>query len=474
MLPGPDGQPRLPDDDLVRQRFEAQAAQLGDEGDLLAATAKVEEREDPNALADFLDAYDADGDGSVTKAEWAQAEGNPAFFAALDTKGNGVLTRDELSRRLPPQMYQISTTETKVPLIRAVTAGAFAEGLQRRTAVKDYEFVAGRRVESIGLIMASDALTKIDAGLASPIRDLLAEHDNGAIFALEGVSPAISEEELSSRIGDMRLRPDLEGQNNPTTVVGLTPEGEGFSSLAVLVRPSAPAAVETTAGWRKFAETEKEVLESALMQEDSMVLTNFDATIAAEASGRAVVAIVLSCLAIVGYLWLRFGSIQWGLAAVLCLLHDVVIVVGLVAASGWLYKSVVGQALAIDSFKIDLAMVAAFLTVIGYSVNDTIVVFDRIRENRGKLTTISSSIINRSINQTLGRTLLTSGTTLIAVVIMYVWGGQGIHAFSFALLAGVLFGTYSSIAVASPLLMGFKKALVAKTVGLDVTESPAP
>jgi len=138
-----------------------------------------------------------------------------------------------------------------------------------------------------------------------------------------------------------------------------------------------------------------------------------------------------------------------------------------VAASGWLYQSFLGELFGISSFKIDLAMVAAVLTVIGYSVNDTIVVFDRIRENRGKLKTVSHDVINTSINQTLGRTLLTSGTTFLVVAIMYVWGGPGIHAFSFALLAGVIFGTYSSIAIASPLLMGFRKAFVAR-----VTDTP--
>ena len=182
-------------------------------------------------------------------------------------------------------------------------------------------------------------------------------------------------------------------------------------------------------------------------------------------------AIILSWVAIVLYLWLRFGSVQWGLAAVICLIHDVIIVVGLLAASGWLHETIVGEALMIESFKIDLAMIAAILTVIGYSVNDTIVVFDRIRENRGRLTTVSSEIINASINQTLPRTLLTSFTTFVVVLIMYVWGGPGIHPFNYALLAGVVFGTYSSIAVASPILMGFKRALIAKTVGTaQVTE----
>ena len=115
-------------------------------------------------------------------------------------------------------------------------------------------------------------------------------------------------------------------------------------------------------------------------------------------------------------------------------------------------------------------MVAALLTVIGYSVNDTIVVFDRVRENRGKLATVSPRALNASINQTLGRTVLTSTTTLLVVVIMYVVGGEAIRPFSFALLAGVLFGTYSSVAVASPLLMGFRKAMVGRTTGAAAEE----
>jgi len=102
------------------------------------------------------------------------------------------------------------------------------------------------------------------------------------------------------------------------------------------------------------------------------------------------------------------------------------------------------------------------LTLVGYSVNDTIVVFDRIRENRGKLTTVSKNVIDSSINQTISRTLLTGLTTLCVVLVMYIWGGPGIHAFNFALLCGIMFGTYSSIAVASPLLMGFKAAVIGK------------
>ena len=106
----------------------------------------------------------------------------------------------------------------------------------------------------------------------------------------------------------------------------------------------------------------------------------------------------------------------------------------------------------ITEFKIGLPVLAAFLTIIGYSLNDTIVVFDRIREVRGKDPRLTEGMINTSINQTLSRTLLTSLTTLLVVVILYIFGGQGIHGFAFALVVGVTVGTYSSIFVASPAL----------------------
>ena len=194
---------------------------------------------------------------------------------------------------------------------------------------------------------------------------------------------------------------------------------------------------------------------------------------AQEAAQRAIVAIVLSWLGIVLYLALSFRGFQWGAAAVICLIHDVLIVVGLIAASGWLHNTLVGRTLAIDSFKIDLAMVAAILTVIGYSVNDTIVVFGYIRESpavgqgRGWSTravdwSVVSRVLDEAINRTFSRTLITSLTTGIVVFVMYVWGGPGIHAFSYALLAGVIFGTYSSIAIAAPLLMGLRGAVAAR------------
>ncbi len=173
--------------------------------------------------------------------------------------------------------------------------------------------------------------------------------------------------------------------------------------------------------------------------------------IAKDTQLQALAAIIASLLGIIAYVWIRFQNVAFGLAAVVALLHDVLIVLGFIAISHYVsgYLGVIG----IENFKISLPVVAALLTIIGYSLNDTIVVFDRIREVRGKRQEITPEIVNTSICQTLSRTILTSLTTFIVVFILYLFGGDAIHGFAFALLIGVIAGTYSSIFVASPTLL---------------------
>ena len=185
--------------------------------------------------------------------------------------------------------------------------------------------------------------------------------------------------------------------------------------------------------------------------------------IAGETGNQAILAIVASLLGIVAYVWIRFQNLAFGLAAVVALVHDVLIVLGAIAISHWL-AGVFGI-IGIDKFKISLEIIAALLTVIGYSLNDTIVVFDRIREVRGKRTEITADMIDTSISQTLSRTILTSLTTFIVVFILYWFGGDAIHGFAFALVVGVIVGTYSSIFVASPALLWLMN-----TVGLNPGE----
>jgi SecD/SecF fusion protein len=114
--------------------------------------------------------------------------------------------------------------------------------------------------------------------------------------------------------------------------------------------------------------------------------------------------------------------------------------------------------LLIHDFKIDMTVLAAFLTIIGFSINDTIVIFDRIRETRGRLGRLTPEIINNSINQCMSRTVLTSLTTFFVLAVMYVFGGESIRGFNYCMMIGVVTGTYSSVAIAAPLLMLSRKA----------------
>jgi len=153
---------------------------------------------------------------------------------------------------------------------------------------------------------------------------------------------------------------------------------------------------------------------------------------------KALLSILYAIIGIVIYISWRF-EFQYAIAAIIALLHDVLITMG---------------AFSVLDKEFTLVIVAAFLTIIGYSLNDTIVVFDRIRENTRRRSKESlSDVINTSINQTLSRTLLTSGTTLLVVAALFVLGGEIIHDFSFALLVGVVVGTYSSIFIASVFLL---------------------
>lgn len=172
--------------------------------------------------------------------------------------------------------------------------------------------------------------------------------------------------------------------------------------------------------------------------------------VAGDMQEKAFYALLGSLICIVGYLWIRFQRVSYGLAAAVALVHDVIVTLGALAISAYLAPM-------LDTFKISLSVVAAFLTIIGYSLNDTIVVFDRIREVKGKSPELTGDMINSSINQTLSRTLLTSMTTLIVVVILFFGGGSGLHPFAYSLMVGIVIGTYSSIFIASPILYWMSK-----------------
>lgn len=166
----------------------------------------------------------------------------------------------------------------------------------------------------------------------------------------------------------------------------------------------------------------------------------------------SVLSLIVTSVAIMIYMWLRFEW-QFGVGAVLALLHDVIITIGIFA---------------VFQIKFDLTIVAALLTILGYSINDTVVVFDRLRENLQKYKQMPlREVMNLSVNETLARTLMTSVTTLLAVGAMLVFGGDVLRGFSLAIFIGVLFGTYSSIYVAKNivLIIGLDRSEKAKKSG---------
>jgi SecD/SecF fusion protein len=471
---------KLPDDGLVREQFDAKAA--GHER--LAATARVE-RIDTNRVSDFLRDHDLNGDKKVTLEEWTKQGLSKDYFAKLcaaaKVAGNE-LTEAELDKVLPAKSYQIATTETDVPLIQRVAADAFGAALAQKQRI-DFDLEQGpsssadANAEKARGILKVDlstdgrtAITKTLAEKADPrFRADLLDAEGGLLMVVR-LKTTTTQTDVKERITDVAFQPDFSKMaENTVKVIGLTPaEQDKYSEFAVLVTPADPSIAANPRAWSELAAGEQKLLEEALHRQEAMVATNFDPAVAGQAQQLAIVATVLAWLGIIVYLWVRFGQFRWGLAAVLCLVHDVTIVVGMVAISGWLHNTWIGHALGIESFKIDLTMVAAVLTIIGYSVNDTIVVFDRIRENRGRLVVVTPEVINASINQTLSRTLLTSATVWSVVLIMYAFGGQGIHAFNYALFVGVTIGTYSSIAVAAPMLLGFHEMVT----GHRLAETP--
>lgn len=183
-------------------------------------------------------------------------------------------------------------------------------------------------------------------------------------------------------------------------------------------------------------------------------VSNFASSVAEDMRYLAIIALLASGAATIIYLWFRFTKADFGIAAVIAVFHDVLFVLACLPMAYYLSKiPTIGPLLGLDDFKLNLSIVAAFLTIIGYSLNDTIVIFDRVREIRGRNPNLTAQMVNDSVNQTLSRTILTATTVFIVVAILYFVGGEGIHGFAFCMLIGTLVGTYSTVFIASPFLL---------------------
>ena len=190
-----------------------------------------------------------------------------------------------------------------------------------------------------------------------------------------------------------------------------------------------------------IAKIKKTLTDNLNAEVDFRRVENVGPKVSAELLQSGIIAISLSLAAMLFYIWVRFEW-QFSIGSIIALFHDVIITLGIFS---------------LLSLEINLSIIAAVLTIVGYSMNDTVVIYDRIRENLGKFHKLDiSNIANLSINETLARTIITSVTTLLALMSIFILGGEILRGFSFAMILGVLIGTYSSIFVASPILKYFK------------------
>lgn len=265
--------------------------------------------------------------------------------------------------------------------------------------------------------------------------------------------------QINQRISDLLFKPDTQYLGWCTfklygpDLTNPEPNQPLNRFIYVTAHPEAGLRTFTDEEWAQYVENEKTRVVTATSLETSLPrVTQIDPSVGSEQKTMALIAIILSVAAMMAYIWLRFGSLRYGVGAVVTLIHDVCIMLGVVTAATYIAGTSIGQALLVGDFKIDLTMVAAFLTLVGYSLNDTIVIYDRIRENRKKAQ-LTPLTINTSINQTISRTLLTSISTLIVIWSMYIYGGQGLRGFNYCMGLGIIIGTYSSIAISAPILL---------------------
>ncbi|MBI1189565.1 MAG: protein translocase subunit SecD [Tepidisphaera sp.] len=281
----------------------------------------------------------------------------------------------------------------------------------------------------------------------------------GVAIVLDKIDPPTSLDQLQARLRATRETADFSDTLSRTTsLIPIDGSDNEVKSAVLLVQDPSASIFDNEAKWDSELKTrEWALVTDALTKETSPAsVHNFSATIASTFRTNAIVASLMSFVFIGIYIWVRFKAPRYSIAAVVALVHDVLTVLGLLAIASVLYEwqptHDIAARLGLLPFKIDLNTVAALLTIAGYSLNDTVIVMDRIRENRGKLPYATSTIINDSINQTFSRTLITGGTTLTSCIILYLFGGEGMRTFAFALTTGLIVGTYSSVAVAAPIV----------------------
>lgn len=351
--------------------------------------------------------------------------------------------------------FTVRTSITDEEALRNAVVPKFLDIVESRAALVFAGSTAQRIADGAPVYQILD--NQLGQTIGRPeVRNDVAAFIGGAAIVLKDITPPPTQAELQQRLDYTRNQPDFAGRALKRTysIVVLDGTPERVQTAAVLVRDPAVSSFDVSRWREQFAQQEWDMLRTAYTETTLLAsIQNFSGAIAETFRTQATVALMVSFGLIMIYVWMRFGSFRYSMAAVLPVFHDVGIAIGFIALSGWLYEhfpevGVIG----IRPFKIDLGMIAGLTTILGYSINDTVVVLDRIRENRGKMAYATKDCINLSINQTMSRTLITGSTTILSLIIIVWLGGETVASFAYTLLVGIIVGTYSSFAIAAPLV----------------------
>jgi SecD/SecF fusion protein len=315
------------------------------------------------------------------------------------------------------------------------------------------------------------------AGRTESLRDW----NGGAAVVVEGIEPPISVDDAEIRIARMRSQPDFSAISaRPFEVLAIETLADGkCRSMLVLVNdPAANLSRVDAATWtRLLAGPEWNLVQQAFSQKLSVdQVSSFSPKVAENLAATAIVAVSLSLIGMLLYIWLRFNSLRYSLATVVGLMFNLCCCLGALALSLRFTGSAFGRATYVEDFRIDLNVISGLLAIIGYSLNDTVVILDRIRENKGKLMYAGYRTVNDSINQTFSRTLLTGGTVLLTAGILFFYGGSGIRPFAFTFIVGLIAGTVSSVVIAAPMTYVRRedRSEARRAESADAVAEPAP
>ncbi|CAN5515538.1 hypothetical protein BH09PLA1_BH09PLA1_32370 [soil metagenome] len=367
--------------------------------------------------------------------------------------------------------YSVATPLADAQRVRAVVLKSLGADRLKIQLPSTYQGVEQPALDSLDTLIFPVIRDRID-NIKSAANGFLPgnwqSYRGGAAIVLKNIEPPLAPEQILERVRNQSVTP---GNRRPGDIAVESPGGPGVptaTAVVIVYDENLPFEVDQTKWRDDLVVPAWKLLGDAINKPATLSkINNFDPQVAGETALDATMALILSVGVIMAYIWMRFGDLKYGTATMVAMLHDTLLVLAAIGLSHLLYHFAppVAHAFLLEPFRLNITVVAAVLTVMSYSMIDTIVVFDRVRENRGKFGDLTRKIVNDSINQTMSRTLLTAGTNIFTLFFMYVFGGPGIHGFTFVLLFGILIGTYSSVAIAAPLLLVGRKSKAAAGSG---------